>query len=386
MTIIQDKNVFIDESGDENLNGSRYYVVTAMIVDSDNQNDIVNHFKGVKNRRFNGEMKSKGIGSDSLRRKEVLNDLTHGKNYRLQFLIVDKSKLTSVGFQYSPVFIKYLHSILYKEIVDDIPNVRIYADRLKTRNFTSKFENYLKKNIPQSLFNDWRVEFFDSKTNECVQAVDVFGGTLRRCFNEEESQEDKTVLMSFFKDLSNVIIFPSSKINHLYDTKNHTRNTYDWQIENRAISLAHDFMDLHIDNCDKDVKSQIAILQLLLSNYYLTNGQDWVPLQNLKDNYKACFSDEISDQKLRSIVGKLRDNEVLIVSRSSGGYKIPTKEADLYEYLNTQNNVISPMLNRVYITSESIKRATDNQLKILEEKEEFKNLNIMLESLKFGRF
>lgn len=374
------KQVFIDESGDEGLSdgSSDYYVVLALIIEEEKYCDLLRHFKGVKGRHFkNIEMKSSVVQNDAVRRKQVISDIT-GKDFELSILVVDKRKLNSPGFHYSPSFIKYLHSQLHHNIISDAYSVQINADNIKSKAFMDEFKTYINKK--KTLFSRWKFNFLDSRSNECIQAADFLCGTIRRCIEKKETSENRNIFLSYIKNRSHIEFFPYNDNHYLYETTGVERSTYDIKIERKAIEIAYRHIEENINSSKVEIQEQIHSLQFLLSDYHLFNGENWVPTWELKEKYQGTFSAKISDQKMRSIIGKLRDKKVLIVSRRSGGYKIPTKESELYEYLSTQNMTITPMIARIKKAHDLIKRATDENVNILE-KPEFSSLKRIVEAV-----
>jgi hypothetical protein len=81
----------------------------------------------------------------------------------------------------------------------------------------------------------------------------------------------------------------------------------------------------------------------------------------------------LSEQSFRSVIGKLRDAGLLIASKTTGGYKLPTSMADMIEFVNRQNSQLTPMIHRVQVARQTVRRATDNAVDILAAPE-FQNL------------
>ncbi len=63
------------------------------------------------------------------------------------------------------------------------------------------------------------------------------------------------------------------------------------------------------------------------------------------------------------IIAKLRDAEVIIAS-SKGGYKIPSSEEELREFINHGKNIIMPMLSRLKICQDVIKAGTNGSVNL----------------------
>ena len=68
------------------------------------------------------------------------------------------------------------------------------------------------------------------------------------------------------------------------------------------------------------------------------------------------------------IIAKLRDNEV-IISSSTSGYKIPSTEKELYDFINHGKSIIMPMLSRLRTCNDIIRMGTDGAINLFERAE-----------------
>ena len=61
----------------------------------------------------------------------------------------------------------------------------------------------------------------------------------------------------------------------------------------------------------------------------------------------------------RSVIPYLRvRGNLIIASSTKGGYKIPTKLQDVYDYLNHCNSILVPMLRKLFLCQDAIRKAT----------------------------
>ena len=84
----------------------------------------------------------------------------------------------------------------------------------------------------------------------------------------------------------------------------------------------------------------------------------------------------VSTQSFRNkIIAKLRDEGVIIAS-SSNGYKIPSKESELFDFVNHGTTIIYPMIARLRKCRDLIKLGTTNGLDLFEhiENEDLRNV------------
>jgi hypothetical protein len=95
----------------------------------------------------------------------------------------------------------------------------------------------------------------------------------------------------------------------------------------------------------------------------------YISTRELLDRIQSAFLPVRTERVFRQeIIGKLRDNGVIIAS-SSKGYKIPSKEADLYDYVNHDANILIPMLARLKKCRDMIKLGSTNKLDLLDRPE-----------------
>lgn len=368
------KHAYIDESGDECLdlqqgNASSFYVVCALVVDPAHLDQVIQRFQEVRNRYFkNREMKSSGISSDVLR-QAIVQDLT-GVPYSLHVLVGNKKLITSPGLRYPKSFIKHLHGFLYKEVLKDYSGVHIRADQVKNRAFMDEMSTYLTKNNLFGLFDMNSFEFVDSKSDVCIQVADFIGGSIRACFerNPQTPFTDPT-MQKLNWHINQIHTYPDSY--RRYIAKIPGVGEFDQKIESRAVLEAEEFLRKHRADEELDRELQVeAVRSLLLA---LAKGDNWVPTGSLMERLNVIAPEPLSEQSFRGVIGKLRDAGLLIASKTTGGYKLPTSMADMIEFVNRQNSQLTPMIHRVQVAQQTVRRATDNAVDILAAPE-FQNL------------
>jgi hypothetical protein len=358
---------FVDESGNEGMSldmpqVSSHYVVTALIVNGSDLAQAEGVFAQVRDSFFHGaEMKSVKI-RDPIRRRMVVHALAAAP-FDLCFLVADKRRITSAGLRYPKSFIKYLQGRLYKELLKDTPHVHVRADEIKGGAFTDEFRRYLEKANTVSLFSQWTWEPVKSTGDVGVQAADVIGGTIRMCFEDDHPSPFQNPLFdSLHPHLTTFFPFPEGYAKYLA-VPAAADPQWDYEIEIRAVAEAEDFLLAHEGTDDPDRRLQVACLRLLLSR--CVAADTWVPTHAISACLNAVADEPVTEQALRGIIGRLRDQGVLISSRTAGGYKLPTSYDDVIEFLNRQNSQIAPMLSRVRKARDTVRRATRGTLDIL---------------------
>ena len=95
----------------------------------------------------------------------------------------------------------------------------------------------------------------------------------------------------------------------------------------------------------------------------------YIYTHELKDRLVNSETANLSDQAFRNrIIGKLRDKGVILAS-SKKGYKIPSKKAELFDFINHDAKIVIPMLERLKKCRDLVKLATNNELDLLAEPE-----------------
>ena len=99
----------------------------------------------------------------------------------------------------------------------------------------------------------------------------------------------------------------------------------------------------------------------------------YIPTKELKNQLIHTGIGEMSTSTFRlKIICKLRDAKV-IISSSPKGYKIPTNETELYDFINHGSQVVLPMLSRLKKCRDLIKLATNGNVDLFAH-EEYKEL------------
>ena len=322
-------------------------------------------------------MKSNSIASDR-HRERVVQEITAAR-FSIYLLVGNKQLLTSPGLRYPKSFIKYLHGRIYSEVVKDCAGVAFRADCIKNPAFMREMKSYLDHHLELGgLFKPTHFEFVDSKLDLCIQVADFIGGSVRQCFERNSQTAMLDPLMTMLsRHIVNILPFPESY--GRYIAKMPGRGEYDQDIESRAVLEAEHFLAGHRFDESEQIQMQLEIVRRLLQSLMSYGNDQWVTTEELMRHVDAISSEPCNEQAFRNLIGKLRDAGVLISSRTSWGYKIPTSMDDMIEYINRQNSQLTPMIERVRIARETVRRATNNAVDILSAKE-FSNLKLIVDA------
>lgn len=129
------------------------------------------------------------------------------------------------------------------------------------------------------------------------------------------------------------------------------------------------FVEHNADDPDPEVKAQVIVSQYLLFRFMNNDTRGYIYTRELKDQLSNTELRGISDTAFRArIIGKLRDKNVIIAS-SQKGYKIPSKQAELYDFINHDAKIVIPMLARLKKCRDLVKLGTANGLDLLDHAE-----------------
>ena len=371
------KYAFVDEFGAfgydfENPGCSTHFIITAIIVDEDDLSTVSNGVEEIRKHYFQtGEIKSSKIKRKHNRRVLILNALKKLPFYIFAF-VCDKRKIyENSGLRYKQPFYKFLNNLDYQELRIAYSNLTITADEIGGNDYLLSFANYVRsKEIPLGLFDESSFRFENSKNSIIIQVADIISGSLAYNYdNKKIAEADEYNYRSILGEkILRIKEFPET-----FESFNISQNSlnpdYNPQIADICYRKARCFIETHQVEENIEVKQQIAVLNYLLFRFMNKSPRDYIPTKELINQLMCLGYDKLSTQSFRNkIIAKLRDNEV-IISSSSSGYKIPSTEKELYDFVNHGKNIIMPMLHRLKICNDVIRMGTEGQIRLFERAE-----------------
>ncbi|MFN0108566.1 MAG: DUF3800 domain-containing protein [Blastocatellia bacterium] len=372
---IKQQRAFIDEFGNSGFdfskdNVSSHFIVTAIIVDEEAIPELEKSIEPIRKKYFQtGEMKSSGVGRNNLRGKKILDELVK-LDFHIYAVVVDKSKLTSEGFNYHQSFYKFLHALTDQELYRAFPNIKLSADEHGRKEFMEGFIEYIKKRHVPTLFDRADFEFVKSTPALLLQLADFICGTIARCFDKTVITPEGKNFIRSLKDANRVISivdWPEQYTPYVYQTDLLRSSTFDQLIATQSLTLAYEF--LRSSSKKAFTRYQVRCIKFLLFNYHYVDPEEYVPAWKIIRHLNLGRSPQINAYHFKSkVIAKLRDAGV-IISTSPKGYKIPANERDLYNYINQVSSNIRPMLERVKGCRNQFRLATKNALDVLDKPE-----------------
>ena len=369
--IIEPQIIFVDESGNlalPNDDSLSYYTINAIYF---NKNDL-GYYKNkaqdiVKKYTGNGELKSKNIGNNFKRRESILKDISSVK-FPFYCLVIDKSRIfKDSGLRFKTSSYKYLHRMFYERIKRTFYNIDLISDPYGTSEFMKSFVNYIKSQ--GNLFEN--IIFKPSQEEPLLQISDVIAGSIRRVYMGQDPINSLEILgypsLAIEEWPPNVRKFSE----YIPDEE----NEFNILIREIALRRARDFIEKNIDTDDLDLRTQAEVVRFLLIKFYEDPTQ--YVYRNEIENYLKSISIECN---YRTILSKLRDNNVIICS-SEKGVKIPFDSNDISQWIHRANSQIVPYLKRISKVQMDLLIASHSKYNIVN-KEEYPELSKLLNEIK----
>ncbi len=364
---------FIDEYGDSSLNTSlkdvsTHFIITAVIVEDSKIQDIESSLEIVRKRHFQiGEMKSKKIGNNDKRRLAIIKDIVSSQIH-FYSVIIDKREIFGKGLKYKNTFYKFIPGLVYNELIKHFPHLKISSDEFGYKSFMNKFIEYVRKHHVRDLFNQSEFEFIESSSSLLIQTSDLIAGTLARCYDsKKKSPMSREFLLELNKISLGIKFWPTKLENRLFLAYDGP-GEYDKDISSLGLNLALNYINHKENSVEFATIDRVRCLEYLMQSFEFAPHR-YISTAEIKEHLVRLRSIEMSEHYFRSkVIAKLRDEGIIICS-SYKGYKLPSSESNLYDFLNHSASVITPMMNRIKKCRDSIKFITKNRLDILNRKE-----------------
>ena len=370
---------FTDEYGAfgwdiENPSVSTHFIITAIIVKASDLDSFAQQAEVLRKKHFQtGEIKSSKIGKDHKRRLRVLADL-QDMPFSVFSVCIDKKKcienMSMRGLQYKKTFYKFMNNIVHRELRRAFQKIVVVADEVGTNEYMQSFCQYVSnhQDLP-NLFGDVQFGFESSKSDVRIQIADLISGTLAYVYDTHKHSKDAPNYLQILKDkIIRVELYPKTYDNYVLENSAIAED-YDADIAKLCFAQAAKFVEHNGNDNDPEIKAQVIVLQYLLFRFMNNDTRGYIYTQELKGQLANTELRGLSDSAFRmKIIGKLRDKGVILAS-SQKGYKIPSKQSELYDFINHDAKIVIPMLSRLKKCRDLVKLSTANGLDLLDHPE-----------------
>lgn len=371
---------FTDEFGSfgwdfEKENVSTHFIIAAIIVKESELNSLRLEVEEIRKHYFQtGEIKSSKVGSNHVRRKRILSELIK-LNFSIFPVVINKKQCIDYkGLHYKKTFYKFMNNIVHKELRRAFSTLTVIADEIGSNDYMESFVKYVRTNQePTNLFGESDFLFAESKNDVLVQLADFICGTIAYVYDDNKKSTDAPDYLKLLANkISCVKIYPKTFDSYVLDNSA-TSKDYDIEIANLCYKQAVIFLDKNKDFDDEEINAQHLVLDYLLFRFMNNDTRGYIPTKELKSQLNYMGMKDISTSAFRlKIICKLRDSGVIIAS-SPKGYKIPSKQSELYDFINHGVSIVIPMLERLKKCRDLVKLSTANELDLLD-KDEYKSL------------
>ena len=371
---------FTDEYGAfgwniDNSNVSTHFIISAILVKESDLEEFRTKAELIRKKYFQtGEIKSKTTGNKHDKRLKILAEIKE-LPFTVFAVCIDKKgcleNMTLKGLRYKDSFYKFMNNIVHRELRRAFKHITVIADELIDNDYMQSFCRYFDEHQDvKTLWGDADFQYYSSKADVGIQVADYISGTLARVYDTHKHTSDTPDYYGFLKEkIAHIEFYPRDyKIFNL-DTSA-IATDYDKPIAELCFARIAAYVNNHEDDKDELTRARILVAKHLLFRFMNNDTRGYIPTRELLERIQGAGLPIKSERAFRQeIIGKLRDEGVILASSTKGGYKIPSKEAELYDYVNHDANIIIPMLERLKKCREIIKLGTINGLDLLDHPE-----------------
>lgn len=384
---MNDHIAFLDEWGNNGLDFTKqgrsgvpvstHFIVTALTLRKEQLAIAEAQVEALRERFFQtGPIKSAKVGSDDKRRILILKQLL-SVPFQIFALVVDKRELRGEGFYYKGSFYKFLHGLADRELYRSFPTLELVADRHGDERFMHGFIQYVYNRHVPTLFNQASFRFVNSQSSLLLQAADFIAGTLARCYDETVLSPERAALVQLLSPKLLSLKYWPDVFAPVVAQSLPDQAHYNAGLAELCVGLGQDFLHRKLASRSPQEIDQVTCLQYLLFHFRHVDPSRYISSRELIAHIEERRGNLPTLHYFQTrVVAPLRDAGVIIAS-STKGYKIPSCEQDLYDFVNHSNTIIQPLLSRISKCRDRIRLATDGAIDLLD-REEYANLKQLL--------
>lgn len=375
---------FTDEAGNNSLkmdevDVSSHFIVTSIIVEENKLDEVRHAVEEVRKKYFQtGEMKSSSIGKNYKRRNTILQQLMK-IDFQIFAVVLDKRLLDpESGLKYKKSFYKFINNLVHKELRASFPILTVCADEIGGNEYMNSFCRYVRQHEEYpDLFHNRDFYFQNSKRDVLVQLADLISGTLLYTYDKHKSKDAPNFIQILNRKIIRIENYPKAIGNYTFNG-GALSEEYDEKIANIALKRAQMFLSRNENKEDYEIKLQVQTLKYLCFRFINNDTRSYISTKELRNYLQRVSGTEISIQFFRTrVIAKLRDGNVIIAS-SAKGLKLPSKEEEVYDFINHGTTIIMPMLDRLKKCRDIIKMDTVGEIDLFD-KTEYKELKKFFE-------
>ncbi len=380
---------FTAESGTDGFNFeepecSKHFMVTALIVDEYKLNQVTAEMEEIWQNYSQLEEWNSAVALSHSIRARLLSELLP-LDFKIFTIVVDKRKIKEdSGLLYPSSFYKFVNNLLHNELRSAFIRLSICAEAREDSAYMQSFIDYVRQHEDfPDLFGEREFYFVDSKNSSLLRMASFVSDCLAFSYERQEEGEEKSEdIPEYARMLDKKIIrienWPKDLLSYTFDKKAKGQD-FNQQIADICFKQAQAFIRANELTKDEDTHCQLLVLKYLCFRFVNKDYHSYITTNEILSSLKYRTPEKISVHYFRSrIIAKLRDAGVIIAS-CSRGYKIPSTEDELYDFINHGSSFIMPMLERLKKCRDIIHLGTMGELDLFDHLE-FENLKKYFES------
>ena len=341
-------NPFLDT--ETKLGTFSHFIYTAVVID---EKDI-EKARELRQRISNEYRQGSPLKSNKLKLEKRLKIISEFKkaDFGIFSLVIDKRKIDNENLEDKTVFYKFFQRLFLTQFVEKYERFEIYFDKIGEEKFRESLRNYISRRVFQpTLFQPDRIyKIVDDKFEEpLIQIADFFSGCVGKIFCVSHKDKDADKIFDEINERLFVDFHPYETSNYLGEY-NEEIDDSDKKVGELCVNIVLNY--LKSDNTSIEETELLKHLLLI----YKTNPNRLSESYELVNILKRV-NDKSSIEHLRELISSLRFKGIIIVSiEGKYGYKIPNKKNDLIGFYNRYLKSIIPMLTKMSIANDQIKK------------------------------
>lgn len=341
-------NSFLDT--ESKLGTPSHFIYTAVVID---EKDI-EKAKILRQEISNKYRQGSPLKSSKLKIEKRLNIITEFKNldFGIFSLVIDKRKIDNKNLEDKTVFYKFFQRIFLTQFVEKYERFEIYFDKIGEEKFQQSLRNYIGKRVFQpTLFQPDRIyKIADDKFEEpLIQIADFFSGCVGKIYCSSHKDKDADKIFNEINSKLFVDFFPYETSNYL-GKYNKDIDISDKNVGTLCVKIVLDYLKSEKSTIEETELLKHLLLIYKTDPYRLSESYELV-------NVLKRVNKKYTIEHLRELISSLRYKGLIIVSiEGKYGYKIPNKKNDLIGFYNRYLKSIIPMLTKMSIANNQIKK------------------------------
>lgn len=367
----KNKYGFIDERGSYNFDfndesESTNFMVSCLVIDEDKLAKLNTESSFI----IKDFLKADNLNDEDLKwtmKRIALKDLSDLDIEIFTFLVKKERFKEEYGIKDKESFLEFLKGILYTDIIANYPQIKLISNKLVEKEFLKEFDKYLIEKHSPDLLREYDVVFIEEEQADFLLDISSFISDV--LFNKYERKGNFLEYEKCYEIISKKVLplayWPRTPEEYMENLQKYIREEFDEEIAYNSIRIAFDFISNNGGTKNEARYAQVLCLKYLLSILLNYGENRYVFSEEIRKNLSYVIGREFTAHYFQArIIAPLRDSGIIIAT-SKKGYKIPIRQSEILSFINQSSSVIKPMVERIKICRDSVLKATDNKVDVL---------------------